>query len=174
MEIESAGYDALLKCREHYDPTTGEEGFMALGRRAVFNNILTYKRSLQVRARPRPASLAKARRHIHTLPLRSTAQGSVSLESITNEGTNHQPLEDWRTGTEEGTFTAETQEEIAVLLKPLREPYLGTFYLFAVENHSHQEIAEELQLPRGTVMSRIFRARAILREALTPKSSNGT
>jgi RNA polymerase sigma-70 factor, ECF subfamily len=41
--------------------------------------------------------------------------------------------------------------------------------LCGVEEMSYQEIAETLGIPTGTVMSRLFRARKALREALKLK-----
>jgi RNA polymerase sigma-70 factor (ECF subfamily) len=49
----------------------------------------------------------------------------------------------------------------------LEEIYRGPLSLFYLQEHSYKEIAETLDLPVGTVMSRISRGKARLREQLT-------
>ena len=51
------------------------------------------------------------------------------------------------------------------LVAALAEPFRETFVLREVENLSYREIAEILGAPVGTVMSRLARARAMLRAA---------
>ena len=48
----------------------------------------------------------------------------------------------------------------------------GTLLLFAWEDLPYQSIAEALELPIGTVRSRLNRARARLRELLEPKGKD--
>ena len=48
--------------------------------------------------------------------------------------------------------------------------YRQILVLAGVEQLSYQEIAEELRVPLGTVMSRLARARAALRAALDPEA----
>jgi RNA polymerase sigma-70 factor (ECF subfamily) len=43
-----------------------------------------------------------------------------------------------------------------------------------LEEMSYQEIAETLGIPRGTVMSRLFRARRAMRELLAAKSQGAS
>jgi RNA polymerase sigma-70 factor (ECF subfamily) len=61
------------------------------------------------------------------------------------------------------------QEAIAELSLHFREILL----LCEVEEMSYQEIAETLMIPQGTVMSRLSRARAALRELLKKKLKGG-
>jgi RNA polymerase sigma-70 factor, ECF subfamily len=63
------------------------------------------------------------------------------------------------------------QEALVVLdqaLGQLPEEQRAVFVLRAVEEMSYKEIAESLGLSMGTVMSRLFRARERLAEALAP------
>jgi RNA polymerase sigma-70 factor (ECF subfamily) len=53
------------------------------------------------------------------------------------------------------------QRMIAALAEPFRE----TFVLREIQNLSYREIAETVGAPVGTVMSRLARARAMLRSA---------
>ena len=48
----------------------------------------------------------------------------------------------------------------------LKDPYRSVLLLWAVENLKYREIAELLEIPIGTVMSRLYRARNILSEQL--------
>ncbi len=65
---------------------------------------------------------------------------------------------------------AALQGAIAALPLPYREVIL----LCEVEEMSYKEIAESLSIPIGSVMSRLSRARAALRAALRPSSSERT
>jgi RNA polymerase sigma-70 factor (ECF subfamily) len=62
----------------------------------------------------------------------------------------------------------EIQELIAAALKALPERYRLAVVLKDIEGLSYEEIAEVLQCELGTVKSRLFRARAMLRNVLKP------
>ena len=51
------------------------------------------------------------------------------------------------------------------LIAGLAEPFRETFVLREIENLSYREIADVAEVPVGTVMSRLARARAMLRSA---------
>jgi len=51
------------------------------------------------------------------------------------------------------------------LIATLAEPFRETFVLREIENLSYREIADLAEVPVGTVMSRLARARAMLRSA---------
>jgi RNA polymerase sigma-70 factor (ECF subfamily) len=54
---------------------------------------------------------------------------------------------------------------IRKLIDALAEPFKETFVLREINNLSYREIAQAVGAPVGTVMSRLARARAMLREA---------
>lgn len=56
--------------------------------------------------------------------------------------------------------------DIQAALAGLREDYREAIYLADVEGFSYKEIAEIMETPIGTVMSRLHRGRAMLRESL--------
>lgn len=61
----------------------------------------------------------------------------------------------------------------AALLR-LDDTYRAPLALFYLEDHSYLEIAEILGIPMGTVMSRLSRGRALLRELLEDRGPNVT
>ena len=54
---------------------------------------------------------------------------------------------------------------IRKLIEALAEPFKETFVLREINNLSYREIADAVGAPIGTVMSRLARARAMLRAA---------
>jgi RNA polymerase sigma-70 factor (ECF subfamily) len=58
---------------------------------------------------------------------------------------------------------------VAEAVEALPDDERETLLLFAWEELSYQSVAEALELPIGTVRSRLNRARARLRELLEPK-----
>lgn len=57
-------------------------------------------------------------------------------------------------------------DEVKAALEAVPEPFRLVFLLAVVEGFSYKEIAAMLDLPIGTVMSRLFRARKSLQSAL--------
>jgi RNA polymerase sigma-70 factor (ECF subfamily) len=60
------------------------------------------------------------------------------------------------------------REELAAALAELPAEFRVVVLMFYFEELSYQEIAAELELPIGTVMSRLSRAKGHLRKRLTP------
>jgi len=82
------------------------------------------------------------------------------------EGDPMAVLPDQRNSQLEGLLSREMQERIERCLHQIKPNYREVLVLFHFEELSYQEIAQVLQIPIGTVMNRIFRARQQLREAL--------
>ncbi len=60
------------------------------------------------------------------------------------------------------------------LVTALEEPFRETFVLREIHNLSYREIADIVEAPVGTVMSRLARARAMLRSAWTAQEEQPT
>jgi RNA polymerase sigma-70 factor (ECF subfamily) len=73
---------------------------------------------------------------------------------------------------EERLETEETQKKVQQALEKLDESDRQIILLKDLQGHSYDEIAEVLQIPKGTVRSRLHRARLELKEKL--KSFMGT
>jgi RNA polymerase sigma-70 factor (ECF subfamily) len=59
-------------------------------------------------------------------------------------------------------------------LQEVPEPYRAPLALFYLQDHSYQEIASILDIPIGTVMSRLSRGKSELRRLLTETPSTAT
>ena len=73
-------------------------------------------------------------------------------------------LADTRSSPLEETSRQERAERLHEALGQLPPMYREVLVLYHFEHFKYQEIAETLELPLGTVMNRIFRARRRLRE----------
>jgi RNA polymerase sigma-70 factor (ECF subfamily) len=63
------------------------------------------------------------------------------------------------------------QEQLQQALGELPETFRTPVILFYFEDFSYRDIAEQMELPMGTVMSRLARAKAHLRARLVPKQA---
>ena len=61
-----------------------------------------------------------------------------------------------------------TDEDVLEALRSVPEPFRDIIVLSDVEELTYREIAEALKIPMGTVMSRLHRGRALLRQQLSP------
>lgn len=87
-------------------------------------------------------------------------------------------LEDWQLGDAESrTATSSRSAEAEAIdhlpasaikdaLQTLPEDFRAAVYLVDVEGYSYQEVADIMETPTGTVMSRLHRGRKLLREQL--------
>ncbi len=96
---------------------------------------------------------------------RRASSPTAAIEDVA-EGAGQTPL--WS----EAPETPETQmlrgadaSAIRRLVTALAEPFRETFVLREIHNLSYREIADIVEAPVGTVMSRLARARAMLRSA---------
>ena len=76
-------------------------------------------------------------------------------------------------GPEEMLCVDEMDPELSRALHALPATYLAPLVLREIYEVSYDEIARVLELPKGTVMSRLFRARALLRKNLLAATKPG-
>ncbi|MDR2895399.1 MAG: sigma-70 family RNA polymerase sigma factor [Propionibacteriaceae bacterium] len=98
---------------------------------------------------------------------RSPATGSVDLDDYQLMVAQSR-LDNAGLSAEAEAMAHLTDARVLDAMKSLRQEYRYTIYLADVEGFSYKEIAEILGVPLGTVMSRLSRARAQLRQALQP------
>jgi RNA polymerase sigma-70 factor (ECF subfamily) len=60
---------------------------------------------------------------------------------------------------------------VMAALQKLDETYRAPLALFYLEEHSYRDIAEILEIPIGTVMSRISRGKQLLRKTVLEKDA---
>jgi RNA polymerase sigma-70 factor (ECF subfamily) len=65
-------------------------------------------------------------------------------------------------------MACQVEDEVMNALSALPEEFRQVVILADLHEMSYREVAQQLQCPLGTVMSRLYRARRILEEALTP------
>ena len=85
------------------------------------------------------------------------------VDSLTDHASNEVTMQDVMNG-------AELRQLLEQALATMPEAQRQTFVLHLDGELSYQEIAEALQLPIGTVMSRLYYARQKLKELLAPHS----
>jgi RNA polymerase sigma-70 factor (ECF subfamily) len=149
-EAEDATQEALLHVIEHIGEFKGRSALSTWMIRIAMNQSIT-----QVRRR-------KVRR---TISLDGRGNGQVhgdqasALREHLEDAREPKPLERVEHG--------EMLGQLADALAGLEEDFRAVLVLRDIEQMEYQQIADVLELPVGTVKSRIFRGRLALRQAMT-------
>jgi RNA polymerase sigma-70 factor (ECF subfamily) len=100
-------------------------------------------------------------------------RGAVSLDEPAGEGDEfslferlHQPFLLWWSNPEQEFLNKVLREDLQRALEALPEVFRVVVVLSELEDFSYQEIAEMLEIPIGTVRSRLARARSLLQQAV--------
>jgi RNA polymerase sigma-70 factor, ECF subfamily len=86
--------------------------------------------------------------------------------SALEEDSLHEPRQD---SPEEAICRDEIDPALLRALRSIPETFLTPLLLREINESTYEEIAHTLDIPIGTVMSRLFRARSLLRKALLPE-----
>lgn len=144
---------AFLRAYEALPGFRHESGFYTWIYRVAVNLALSHRRSA-------------ARRR--TISLDGSPQSGTQAESLTRERVTAADA------TERRTATADLQRAVAHALQELSEDDRAVLVLRDIEEFDYQEIAAILEVPTGTVKSRLHRARMALREAIAPSNAPGS
>ncbi len=93
---------------------------------------------------------------------------SLEAPVETDTGEVEVELPDWDDNPERLMMTRELQQQVKVAILQLSEKLRPVIVMHDLEGHSYEEIAAALEIPLGTVKSRLFNARAALKELLAP------
>ncbi len=99
--------------------------------------------------------------------LRKNRNPTISLDApLAEDRELYRQIPDGARGPLELTEEAETKKEIQRAIDALPEKYRMIVIMRHTQDLAYEEIAESLELPLGTVKTRLFRAREILRRHL--------
>ena len=141
-EAADVSQEAFLSLHRHGHRFRREARFSTFVYRVAANAALNRRRSL---GRKRAREQALTRRHEAGLDLPSSPRNP-----------------------EDATAGGEIQEQVQRALLELSPDLRTALVLYDLEGESYGDIAKALQIPEGTVKSRIHRARNALREHLRP------
>tara|TARA_B100000676_G_scaffold64797_1_gene64416 strand:- start:156 stop:749 length:594 start_codon:yes stop_codon:yes gene_type:complete len=109
----------------------------------------------------------RKRKRKPTVRLNDLKASGTSLEDLLSRSANtkqRSPLEE--------VVSNETRAEIVSFIYRLPQKHKQVLVMSAIKNMSHKEIASELNIPKGTVMSRIFHARKLFNKIRKDKYEN--
>lgn len=97
-------------------------------------------------------------------------KAAVSLDATGPDGEGERQIEDESADTAGEVERHERERLVQVALRKIPDYQRSMLIMYHVENMSYEEIAEALDLPIGTVKSRMNRARLSLRDQLSKDS----
>lgn len=105
-------------------------------------------------------------------------QVTRSLEATreTDDGELETELPDWDENPERQAMSVELQQQVRAAILQLTDKLRAVIVMHDLEGLSYEEIAMALEIPLGTVKSRLFNARAALKDLLAPyvQAAGGT
>lgn len=98
--------------------------------------------------------------------LRKNKEQSLSLEEMTEQEDSYRELPSKDLTPEKSLSQKETMRNLENILRALPLEYRQVLVLRAFEEYSYEEIAKIMNIAPGTVKSRLFRAKKMLKEQL--------
>jgi RNA polymerase sigma-70 factor, ECF subfamily len=105
--------------------------------------------------------------------VRNTSYSCLKKRTPTESWDKRADEPDPKEGAEAGLLRAATAAELRLGLESLPAEFREALVLRELEDLSYQEIGTVAQIPEGTVMSRLSRARALLRKRLSHLKGKG-
>lgn len=143
-DAEELAQETFLKALEKINQFRGQSGFYTWLFRIAVNLVMTHRRK----------------------------EGRVKLHSIDcDDGTQATALAAAARNTEAApdaaAMKADTSRKVLEAIEQLDDEFRAVVLLREIEDMNYDQIAHVLNVPSGTVKSRLYRARVILREKLT-------
>lgn len=106
--------------------------------------------------------------HINRYRARKRRPEETGLDDMEDPGLHRRSRDEqkWGRSAEDELLDKFSESEVLSAVESLAPAYRRTVLLADVEGYSYKEIAEHLDIPIGTVMSRLHRGRRILRRSL--------
>jgi RNA polymerase sigma-70 factor (ECF subfamily) len=149
QEVPDAIHNAMLRAVAHFDRCHGADFFRAWMFKILTHEVLALNR--------KHARIARFEFQVESEELEDLAGSEPALP-----WGNPDELADWRENLE---------DHLDLALKSLTEPERAVLLLRAIGNFKYQEIAGELDLPVGSVMGYLARARKKMQAALRKKNN---
>ncbi|MFA6132650.1 MAG: sigma-70 family RNA polymerase sigma factor [Phycisphaerae bacterium] len=147
-EAEDLAQEAFLKALEKLGTFRGQSQFYTWLFRIAANLALSH------------------RRHVERINFRSVNDGDEAVGGQA-AGLSAMLAQRRHPSPEAAAMTAETSTRVAAELEDLEEQMRMIIILRDIEDMSYEEIAQVLDVPAGTVKSRLHRARCLLKDKLS-------
>jgi RNA polymerase sigma-70 factor (ECF subfamily) len=147
-DAEDLVAEAVVKSLERLDSLRDRSAFRGWMCRILTNTFFSQRRA----ASARPATEAY-----------EEGEGGVSFSIFERL---HQPFLLWQSNPERDFLNRVLEEDIACALDTLPEVFRVVVVLVEVQGLSYQEAAEALDIPIGTIRSRLARGRSLLQKSL--------
>ena len=143
-ETEDLLQETYLKAFRYYSGFSEGTNLKAWLFRIMKNNLFNRYRKLKVQPQ-----------HVELDELRDSGNEHWEFDACAAEG-----------GSEAGVLSEEIDEDLARAINALPHDYKMALLLVDIQGYTYQDVADILAVPLGTVMSRLFRGRAKIENAL--------